>query len=66
MGRTNVVLDDELVSECQRVTGVKTRRGVIDLALRELLRQERQKKILELKGKITWEGDLDAWRGSRL
>ena len=66
MGRTNVVLDDKLISECQKVTGIKTRRALIDLALRELLRRERQKKLLELKGKVTWEGDLDAWRQGRL
>jgi len=66
MGRTNVVLDDELVAECLELTGVKTRRALIDLALRELVRRERQKKILELKGRIKWEGDLDAWRQGRV
>jgi Arc/MetJ family transcription regulator len=62
MGRTNVVLDDKLVEKCQKATGIKTRRALIDHALHELLRRERQKKILELKGAIQWEGDLKAWR----
>jgi Arc/MetJ family transcription regulator len=66
MGRTNVVLDDRLISECQKATKIKTRRALIDHALQELLRHERQKKILELKGKVPWEGDLAEWRKARL
>ncbi len=65
MGRTNIVLDDELVASCQKATGIKTRRELIDHALRELLRHQNQKKILELKGKVQWEGDLAAWRQGR-
>ena len=65
MGRTNVVLDDTLVEKCQETTGIKTRRALIDHALREVLRHERQKKILELKGAVQWEGDLAAWREAR-
>ena len=65
MGRTNVVLDDKLVDACQKVTGIKTRRSLIDYALRELLRHESQSKILELKGKVHWEGNLDEWRRGR-
>jgi Arc/MetJ family transcription regulator len=65
MTRTNVVLDDTLVEQCQRVTGIRTRRSVIDHALRELLRHGHQKKILELKGKVSWQGDIHAWRAAR-
>jgi len=65
MGRTNVVLDNELVDKCRKATGIKTRRALIDYALRELLRRESQLKILELKGKVHWDGDLDASRRSR-
>jgi Arc/MetJ family transcription regulator len=65
MKRTNVVLDDNLVENCIKVTGIKTRRALIDHALRELLRHEKQAKILDLKGKISWEGDLDEWRQDR-
>lgn len=50
MARTHVMLDDNLVVECQRLTKIKTRRALIDHALREMLRREDQKKILELKG----------------
>jgi Arc/MetJ family transcription regulator len=65
MGRTNVVLDDELVSKCRKATGIETLRALIDHALRELLRHERQKKVLELKGTVHWEGDLESWRNGR-
>lgn len=65
MGRTNVVLDDGLVTQCQEATGIKTRKDLIDFALHELLRHERQKKMLELKGRVRWDGDLDAWRTGR-
>ena len=65
MGRTNVVLDDALVEECQRLTGIKTRRCLIDHALREIQRHSRQRKLLELKGTVKWEGDLAVWREAR-
>jgi len=66
MGRTNIVLDDALVARCQRVTGIQTRRALVDHALHELLRREKQKKVLELKGAVRWEGDLDQWRKARV
>lgn len=65
MKRTNIVLDDKLVEDCLRATGIKTRKALIDHALRELYRHESQSKILELKGKINWEGDLNEWRKGR-
>jgi Arc/MetJ family transcription regulator len=65
MGRTNVVLDDQLVTDCMEITGIKTRRALIDHALREILRREDQKKVLGLKGQVEWEGDLMEWRGAR-
>ena len=65
MKRTNIVLDDKLVEACFKATGLKTQRALIDHALRELLRHESQTKILELKGKIHWQGDLDQWRRER-
>lgn len=65
MKRTNVVLDDDLVEDCIKATGIKTRKALIDHALRELLRRENQTKILDLKGNIDWEGNLDEWRKGR-
>jgi Arc/MetJ family transcription regulator len=63
--RTNVVLDEDLVEAGLEITGLKSRRALIDYALRELLRRESQRKILELKGKIHWEGDLPSMRQKR-
>ncbi len=65
MPRTNVVIDDGLIESGLSVTGLKTRRALIDYALRELIRHKAQKKILDLKGQIDWEGDLDSWRQGR-
>lgn len=65
MGRTNVVLDDHLIARCKKETGIRTIRALIEHALRELLRHKRQRKVLELKGTVRWEGDLDTWRKGR-
>jgi Arc/MetJ family transcription regulator len=65
MKRTNIVLDEKLVDKCMKTTGIKTQRALIDHALQELLRHESQTKILELKGKVNWEGDLGEWRRGR-
>ena len=65
MTRTNVVLDEALVAKCRKLTGIPTQRSLIDYALRELLRHGQQKKMLELKGRIPWDGDLPAWRKGR-
>jgi Arc/MetJ family transcription regulator len=63
--RTNIVLDDKLVSEALRITGIKTRRALVDYSLRELIRRKKQKDITRLFGKIHWEGDLEAMRQDR-
>jgi Arc/MetJ family transcription regulator len=63
--RTNIVLNTELVQTALRMTGLKTRRELVDYALRELVRHQQQMKLLELKGKIDWEGDLDTMRISQ-
>ena len=65
MKRTNVVLDEKLVQDCINATGIKTQKALIDHALRELLRHENQIRILELKGGISWDGNLDKWRQGR-
>ena len=65
MKRTNIVIDDELIKECMKATGIKTQRALIDYALRELLRHEVQTKILKLKGNTDWKGNLDEWRRGR-
>lgn len=63
--RTNVVLDEQLIEAGLEATGLKSRRALIDHALRELLRRESQKNILGLKGAVQWEGDLPSMRQQR-
>jgi len=63
--RTNVVLEEDLIEAGLELTGLKSRRALIDYALRQLLRRESQKKILELKGEVRWEGDLSSMRQKR-
>lgn len=56
--RTNIVLDDELVKHAQELTGIKTKRAVVDRALRVLVMVHERIGIRELRGKLKWEGDL--------
>ncbi len=63
--RTNIIIDEKLMERGLKATGIKTRRALVDHALRELLRRESQKKILELKGNVHWDGDLEEMRQMR-
>ena len=56
--RTNIVLDSKLIEAGLKATGLKTRRELVDFALRELLRHKQQKKLLSLKGKVSWAADI--------
>jgi Arc/MetJ family transcription regulator len=60
--RTNIVLDDALVAEVMRRTGIKTKRAVVEEALKKLIQLKRQEKIRSLLGTLHWEGDLDEMR----
>ncbi len=60
--RTNIVIDDKLMSDTLKATGLKTKREAVELGLKTLLRLRQQSEIKKLRGKITWEGDLDAMR----
>ncbi len=63
--RTNIVIDDKLMREALRATGVKTKREAVELGLRTLLRLNRQMEIRRFRGKLDWQGDLDAMRSDR-
>jgi Arc/MetJ family transcription regulator len=64
--RVNVVLDDQLVSEALEITGLKTKRAVIEEALRTLVRLKKQERVRALRGKLQWEGNLSLLREGRL
>jgi Arc/MetJ family transcription regulator len=63
--RTNIVIDDALMRETLRATGLKTKREAVDQALRTLLNLRKQAEIRRLRGKLDWRGDLDAMRRDR-
>lgn len=63
--RTNIVIDDKLMRDALRATGVKTKREAVELGLRTLLRLKTQSDIRGLRGKLRWKGDLDAMRSDQ-
>ncbi len=63
--RTNIEIDDDVLREVQRLTGAQTKRAAVDLALRELVARHRRLGLLELRGKVRWEGDLEVSRTGR-
>jgi Arc/MetJ family transcription regulator len=60
--RTNIVIDDNLMAEVMRETGLKTKREAVELGLRTLLRLRTQEDIRRFRGELSWTGDLDAMR----
>ena len=64
--RTNIELNDQLVARGLLLSGLRTKKDLVNLALQEFVRRKDQKKILKLRGKIHWQGDLAAIRQSRV
>jgi len=60
--RTNIVIDDRLLADAQRATGIKTKKQVVEQALRTLVRLHRQARVKSWRGKLRWVGDLDVMR----
>jgi Arc/MetJ family transcription regulator len=60
--RTNIVIDDTLMKETLRLTGLKTKREAVELGLRTVVRLRKQDEIRRFRGKLDWKGDLDAMR----
>lgn len=63
--RTNIVIDDELMSATMRATGLRTKREAVELGLRTLLRLRQQAELRGLRGQLDWTGDLDAMRSDQ-
>ncbi|HZV75204.1 MAG TPA: type II toxin-antitoxin system VapB family antitoxin [Conexibacter sp.] len=63
--RTNIEIDDDVLRAAQELTGARTKRETVDLALRELVARQRRIGILDLRGRVHWEGDLDDSRLGR-
>jgi Arc/MetJ family transcription regulator len=60
--RTNIVIDDKLMKETLRLTGLRTKREAVELGLRTVVRLRKQEEIRRYRGKLNWQGDLDAMR----
>jgi len=57
--RTNIVLDEELVEEAARLTGIETKRELVHEALRALIAARRRRSLLELRGKVRFVDGYD-------
>ena len=60
--RTNIIIDDDLMKEALKLSGLKTKKATVELGLKTLIRLKKQEKIKKLKGKLRWEGNLDEMR----
>lgn len=60
--RTNIVIDDALMDDALKLTGLKTKREAVELGLKTLVRQKKQERIRQFRGKLHWEGDLEQMR----
>jgi Arc/MetJ family transcription regulator len=64
--RTNIVIDEQLMNDALKATGLKTKKEAVELGLKTLIRLNQQEQIKLLKGKLKWDGDLDTMRNNLL
>lgn len=62
--RTNIVIDDELMAQALKATGLETKKDVVEQGLKLLVQRKQQQSIRALRGNISWEGDLDEMRNN--
>ena len=62
--RTNIEIDDKLMSDALKATGLKTKKEAVELGLRTLIRLKKQEGIKRFRGKLAWSGDLDEMRSA--
>ena len=60
--RTNIEIDDKLMAEAMKASGAKTKREAVEKGLDLIVKLANQERIRQLRGKLHWEGDLDAMR----
>jgi Arc/MetJ family transcription regulator len=63
--RTNIVIDDKLMDDALKATGLTTKKEAVELGLKTLIRLKKQERIRKFRGKLSWEGDLAAMRKTR-
>jgi len=66
MSRTNIELDERVLKEAIHLTHLQTKKAVVNYALEELVKKLKRKKMLELEGKVKWEGNLAEMRKNRI
>ncbi len=60
--RTNIVIDDGLMRQAMQASGARSKREAVELGLRTLVRLHEQGEIRSFRGRLHWEGDLEAMR----
>ncbi len=60
--RTNVIIDDQLMAQALKLSGLPTKKGAIEAGLKLLVQFSRQEKVRGYRGKLSWKGDLDSLR----
>lgn len=60
--RTNIHIDDSLMSDAQRLSGAKTKKEAVEQGLKLLVQMHEQQSIRQLRGKLQWNGDLEQMR----
>ncbi|MCB1869859.1 MAG: type II toxin-antitoxin system VapB family antitoxin [Gammaproteobacteria bacterium] len=63
--RTNIVIDDKLMADALKATGLQTKKEIVEEGLRALIRLKKQADIRSLRGKLKWEGNLDDMRSDK-
>lgn len=63
--RTNIDIDEDLIREAMKLTGITTKKGVVEKALAQMVSLKKQERIKQIRGKYQWEGDLDQMRENR-
>ena len=60
--RTNIDIDDQLMRDAMQASGARTKREAVEIGLRTLVKLEQQKRIKAFRGRLAWQGDLEAMR----
>ena len=60
--RTNIDINDDLLLEALKISGKKTKKDVVELGLKTLIRLNKQAEIKKYRGKLKWTGNLDDMR----
>jgi Arc/MetJ family transcription regulator len=63
--RTNIFIDDRLIAKAMRASGTASKREVVELGLKTLVRLNEQEQLRSGRGKLRWEGDLEPMRLDR-